>query len=353
MVDLSGLRAAVSALHPDPLAGLDPRAQRDALREWKQEFVALYQQDRAVGREEGRIVWTERIAAERLRAEPVARALREGWQHLSPDERAAGWAAIREARQRIMDELNAAPRPNFRDWLEHVAEHDPRARALRDDMLAGEARKERRKQILDEEEQRIAQARASEPRGERDPARAAEAAKDALHDRRAAAEAAEKAAVEAQTRVPWWGRLTGAGEAVRAAQEAQATAAEARARASGTLRGVADDARDRAKLTEAAWQGWFKRGGHAAICDAETLQAVRDAVADNDREMIRALDRGGYEAAKALQDERDWKSGGGNGGGMQAHPAHDQNPEPGHGLPALSGATMLTLCGSPPPGVMR
>ena len=251
----------MAALAPDPLDGLDQRAKRDALREWRAEFLSLYQQDRAVGRDEGREVWRSR--------------------------------------------LEAVPKPSFRGWLEHVAETDPRARSLYGSMLEAEQKKARRTEILNAEAQRIERARASEPHGERDPERAATAAKDALRDRQRAADEAERAAQEALARVGFWGRMTGRGEAARTALAAEAAAAAARAAAGGTLRGVADDARAEAALNAAAHTGWLRRGGAAVLRDADTLQHVREAVADRDPKILKALDsERGYEAAAEIARQR-------------------------------------------------
>lgn len=304
LTDTTALRAAVAALQPDPTEGMSPQERKAAIKEWSNDLYTTYRQDQEVSRDEGREVWRQRIAAERLRAEPVAQALRDGWRHMTADERSKGWAAIREARDRIKEELKSLPKPDFKSWLQHVAETDPRAAAVRADMLAGEERKARRREILSTEQARIDRARASEPKGERDPEVAARKAKEALTDRRTAADQAEKAAQDAREAVPWWGRLTGKGEPVRAANAAQAAAVEARSRAGGTLRGVADDAREQAKLNAAAHQGWLKRGGDGVLRDADVLQAVREAVADRDPSILKALDTGSYEAAAEIVRRR-------------------------------------------------
>lgn len=348
LTDLSGLRAAVAALTPDPLDGLYQRTRRETLREWKAEFLTLYQQDRAVGRDEVRAVWTERIAAEKLRAEPLAVALRTGWRHLSPDERAASWQAIRDARyalvERMKEEAKARPQFGFKEWLEGVAEHDPRAAAVYRDGVEKEQRKAARVAALDGEQRRIDAIRATAPKGERDPAKAIRAIKDEIKTEHAAREAAAaeatKAAAAARDAVRPWHHLPLMRGPLQAAEQAEARArdlaltAEIRAPGRETYRQAERDGTAIAERNQRAFAEWTQRHGKGLDRDEERLQSIREAVADRDREMIWALDSGGYAAAKALQDKRDGR--GTSGSGMQAGPemTNDQEAEQAHDWPA-------------------
>lgn len=348
IIDLSALRAATAALTPDPLAGLDERQRRDAIRAWKEELLSLYGQDREVSRDEGRAAWASRMAAEKLRAEPVAVALRTGWRHLSPQERADGWQAIREARQalieRMKEEAKARPRFGFREWLEGVAEHDAKAAAVYRDGVEKEERKAARNAALDGEQRRIDGIRATAPNGERDPARAIKAIKNEIKTEHAAREKAvqdaAKAVQHADGRVWIWNHLPGLRGPLHAARAARehardlALTAEIRAPGRETYRQAERDGTALAERNQKAFDAWQDRHGKALDRDEERLQSIRDAVADGDREMLRALDAGGYAAAKALQDKRD--GGGTSGSGMQAGPTvqHDRGSEPARTLPA-------------------
>lgn len=325
--DTSALKAAVAALVPDPLAGLGRQEKRAALKEWRTDLWTTFQQDREVSRDEARAAWSARLAAQRLAAEPAATILRERWRDLTPEQRAEGWQRLKEARAALVETLKAEakerPKFGFAEWLEGVAEHDPKAGAVLAAMRAHEAHRETIRAALDGEAQRIAAGRSTAPQGERDELRAAQAAKDELRAEAAArqqqAETARQAATEARAAV---GILARAGQAAgwivgwvpAAVAEARAAEAHADRLAAAEIAGrpepsdfreAAGRGRDDAGRNQRAYAAWQARTG-AGLDAAETrLEVVRAAVENRDSAVVRALATGGYGAAAEIVARRE------------------------------------------------
>ncbi len=349
---LSRLRAAVAALDPDPLDGMDRQQRHNALREWKTDLLRLYSQDREASRDEGREAWARRIADEKLRAAPVAEALRRGWRHLSPRERADGWQRIKEARQTLAESLReearARPRFGFNEWLEGIAACDPKAAAVHAAAVASEARKDARAAALEGERVRIDRIRATAPTGERDPTRAVAAIKDGIKSdhaaRERAAQDAAAAAAAARSAVWPWHNLPGMRGPLRAARAAEHRArdlelsAEIKAPTRETWRAAQQDGTALAERNQRALSAWERR--HPDLPgDEKRFAEVCAAVAERDPKILKALDGGGYEAAAEIIRRRE-----------EAEERQRQRERNAHALPGARRDQELEPTGPAPAG---
>jgi len=83
---------------------------------------------------------------------------------------------------------------------------------------------------------------------------------------------------------------------------------------------VATHARTNAMHTDGAFRSWDARIGQPLTGDAERLQTIREAAADKDSAIVKALISGGYEAAvevvKQKERERKQRSGACRGRGI-------------------------------------
>jgi hypothetical protein len=176
--DPSALRAAMRG--PDPLEGLEGKERKTKLDELNKE---LHSEFRASQRED----FSEALARERMRSHPLAKALREGGRHLNPDEKSAAWSDIKEAHAalvaRLKEQQKANQKAGFLQFLEFRSHTDSRALAVFEDMKAKAERARKIRAELSKGDARVAELRSSEPIGERDPDKAAQAAKMALYDR--------------------------------------------------------------------------------------------------------------------------------------------------------------------------
>ena len=307
----------------DPCAGMSPQEKRTAVQAWREDLIALYRQDGKFLREEGKHDWRDRLAAERVRTQPAAEALRTHWRHLSRDERAAGWQAIRDAREALISTMKAEaetrPKRDFTRWLEFVALEAPKAAAVLTDMQERHAKEQQIKTALDREEARIQAIRAVAPTGEKNPDRAAEQEKDKLraeHGR--AVEAAAQAAAQAQEARARIGILDRVGQvfgfqsdAVQTAEAAEKTAIRASAAADARVPSPADfraatvEGREIAERNQKTYAGWMARTGQEADRREVLLTGIREAIADGDPKMKSAVLHGGIDAAMKLQAARD------------------------------------------------
>lgn len=325
IADPSRMRTAMAALKglDDPTAGMSPQEKRTAVQQWRADLVALYRQDGAVLREQGRADWRDRLAAERVRTQPAAEALRRNWRHLTKDERAAGWQQIKDARealiQQMKQEAESRPKRDFTRWLEFVAIEDPKAAAVLSDLQERHARAQQIKHALDGEEARIQGIRATAPQGERNPDAAAQIEKDKLRAEHArAVEAAARAAAEAQeakARIGFVDRVGHAfgfqSEAMRQAEDLERAASRASAAADARIPSPADfraatvEGRETAERNQKAFDGWQARTGQQADRRDALLTGIREALADGDPKMKSAVLHGGIDAAMKLQAARD------------------------------------------------
>jgi hypothetical protein len=169
---------------PCPLEGLEGKERKarldDLNREMFSEFRALQRSD-----------FAEEVARERMRAHPLAQALRAlPKQNLTPEQeqqRQRAWADIKEAHAAVVARLKEAQKANqkagFLQFLEFRSHTDSRALAVFEDMKAKAERARKIRAELAKGDARVAELRSSEPQGERDPDKAAQAAKAALYDR--------------------------------------------------------------------------------------------------------------------------------------------------------------------------
>lgn len=281
---------------PDPLAGLtggDRKARLDELnRELRSEF-----------REARRGDFAEAVARERMRAHPLAAALRAARGHMADEDRAPMWAEIREAHARLVAELRAeqqaSARAAFRHFLEARAATDPRAAAVWPEVRAADEQAARIAAALAEGERRAAELRASEPVGERDPERAARAARSALYDPMRAAQERTRKAEErlAATPLPrgFWhavGLPTAAAREREAAERALSEAREAERRVTPHYLDI-DSAEVKAKnaaaLVAREHARWAAGAGAELACLDTDLPRIRAA-----------LDRGDWRVREAM-----------------------------------------------------
>lgn len=249
---------------------------------------------------------------QRMRAEPAAEILRSR-RRLKPHERAAAWDEIKAAEKRTKDELRAAAPPDFRAFLECLAEVDPKARAVLTHEQAKDERNARIRAALDAEATAIAAIRATAPQGERDPAKAAREAKERLkaeneHNQERAKEA-RKAADEAAAKVAWWHGKNSptrieAREAARNADNLE-WVARVNAPSPTDFREEAEKAEERAGRTARAFSEWQRGPGQEADRRVALLSGVKSALKAKDGDMWRAMDRGGYADAARLQAQRE------------------------------------------------
>lgn len=182
IADMSDLRAEMRG--PCPLEGLEGAARKAKLDELNKELHAEF---RASQRED----FSEQLARERMRAHPLAQALRAlPRRNLTPgqeQQRQQGWADIKKAHAALVTRLKEAQKANqkagFLQFLEFRSLTDSRALAVFEDMKAKAERARKIRAELAKGDARVAELRSSEPQGERDPDKAAQAAKTALYDR--------------------------------------------------------------------------------------------------------------------------------------------------------------------------
>jgi hypothetical protein len=248
----------------------------------------------------------------RMRAEPAAEILRSR-RRLKPHERAAAWDEIRAAEKRAKEELKAAAPPDFRAFLEVMAETDPKARAVLTHEQAKDERNTRIRAALDAEAAAITAIRATAPQGERDPAKAAREAKERLkaeneHNQQRAKEA-RKAADEAAAKIAWWHGKNSptrieARDASRNADNLE-WVARVNTPSPTDFREEAEKAEQRAVRTARAYEEWRRGPGQEADRRDSLLSGVKSALQAKDGEMWRAIDRGGYAEAARLQAQRE------------------------------------------------
>jgi hypothetical protein len=200
--------------------------------------------------------------------------------------------------------------------------------------------------LLNNEQHRISALLATAPTGERNPDRAARQAKSQLMaeqaERQKLAIGARTTAQFAAGHVRIWNHLPllrGPLEAARAAQayaDDMALTAEIRRPSPSDLRDVGDRAERMAAHNQRQFDGWNDRVGKQLNRDEEMLQSVREAVVARDPEILKALDRGGYAAAKTIQEEKDFNSGTNGSGSMgsgMAMASAPVNSGPAYDLP--------------------
>jgi hypothetical protein len=318
--DFSRLRVALSGLSPsqDPLEGLGPKERKARLQEFREELLSLYRQDRGVMREHGQADWRERMAAEKVRASPLAEQLRKGWKHLTPEQREQGWRAIREARESLVEQMKATAKANppqdFRAWLEFVSKADPKASCVLDEIKRVEADKAKITHELAQGDERLETLKATAPKGERDEDKAASEVKSRMKEehaqREAAAREAREKASKAGTALKWWHwKSHPVRAAARAANEHAETIEHAmriHAPSQTDFREAQETARSRARSNLRAFQAWEQspKGMEAAGLE-RSLQGIRNALAGRDFYMRDAILTGGIDGALEEQRRRE------------------------------------------------
>jgi hypothetical protein len=288
---------------------MTPREKGAAIKDWTAELLAEFRGER---KDAGAERWRARMLEQRMRAEPAAQILMSS-RRLKPHEKAAAWDEIKAAEKQVKNELKAAAPPDFRAFLEVMAETDPKARAVLTHEQAKDERKAKIKDALDAEARAIEAIRATAPQGERDPAKAARDAKDRLKAENEAnqqrAKEARRAADEAAGRVAWWhGKNSptriGARDAARQADALEWTA-RTREPTPTDFREEAEKAEQRAGRTARAYGEWQRGPGQEADRRNALLRGVKSALKAKDGEIWRAMDKGGYAEAARVQAQRE------------------------------------------------
>jgi hypothetical protein len=296
---------------PCPLAGLEGRERKEKLDASNRELFSEFQKGQ-------RQDFAEELARERMRAHPLAQALREMARHrLTPEQeqgRTQAWADIKSHREALVLRLREAQKANqkaaFHQFLEFRSHTDSRALAVFEDMKARAERNRKIRAELAKGDARVTELRASEPQGERDPDKAAQAAKTALYDKlreaRAAREKAEQAVTEAPKpwRVTRWVAAIGFSvESVQqraAAEQALERAVEAEEKATPHYLDIdkaTGKARNAAVQNERAHAVWRAGPGGELATLEPRMAEIHAAVERKDWRITEALATSGIDAA--------------------------------------------------------
>lgn len=307
IADPSALRAEMRG--PCSLAGLEGRERKNRLNELNSELHAEF---RASQRQD----FSEAVARERMRSHPLAVAIRGGGRHLHPDERARAWTDIEAAKQALVVRLKEAQKANskaaFRQFVEFRSHTDARAAAVWEEMKIVMARNAKIAAELARADEKIAVLRASEPKGEMDPDKAARAAKTALYEplREAQSQLNDARSEFEKTPPPkgwrWWN------PAAHTRYAAAKTAVEmAHARVSATtphyldIDRVEGQARNGAVLLSREHGRWMEGPGKDLRTLEHGVQRIRDALENRDFRVRDSILTGGLEAALDLLRKRD------------------------------------------------
>lgn len=307
IADMSDLRAAMRG--PCPLEGLEGKERKEKLGALNKELHAEF---RASQRED----FSEALARERMRAHPLAKALRAlPKRNLTPEQerdRTQGWTDIKAAKEALILRLKEAQKVNgkaaFRQFVELKSHTDSRAFALWTEMKVTAERNRKIASELSRADEKMASLKASEPQGERDPEKAAKAAKSALFEPLIRAQEKLKDAIDNLEKTPppaglrWWNPWAhSAHKAAKAAVEI----AHARVDASvpDHLKIAFEESKARSAARSAA--AWDAGPGKELRALVHGVQAIRDALENRDYRTRETLVNGGLEAALELIRKRE------------------------------------------------